>query len=265
MSEFLFDPPVQSGGTNAEQLQELHRYLQRMTEQLNDAMNTLTSQKSVVTSDQKAIRLTRGAAVTTQQQAEGAGMSGKEYNALKSLIIKNATYISAEMDKITREMRSTYVTESDFGSFTETLSRVIEETASGVVQTFNYDGKIAGVQGNLDVYQKSISQYIYQGYVQEEGGLPKVGIAIGYNVTNEDGSLNHQNKYMTLTSDRLSFYVNGVEVAYYSNNVFYITKGHVTQSMQIGDRHMWRVIEGGNLVLNPVDVFEDEDEEEEEE
>ena len=67
-------------------------------------------------------------------------------------------------------------------------------------------------------------------------------------MTDEDGQLNNQNKMATFTADRLSFYLNGAEVAYFSNNVFHIARGEVTDSMIMGN-FQWKVFSNGSLGL----------------
>ena len=129
----------------------------------------------------------------------------------------------------------------------------MEATATGIIQTYDYDGKIKEVGDDLDGYRKYLSQYIYMGYVDGT----TVGIAIGDNVTNlDDGSLNHNNKMATFTKKELAFYVNNTKVAWFSNSTFNIAQGKVTESLQIGERHIWRVIQGGNLALSPVHAEE---------
>ena len=58
------------------------------------------------------------------------------------------------------------------------------------------------------------------------------------------------------TKKELAFYVNNTKVAWFSNSTFNIAQGKVTESLQSGERHIWRVIQGGNLALSPVHAEE---------
>ena len=51
-----------------------------------------------------------------------------------------------------------------------------------------------------------------------------------------------------LSNDRLSFMDGDTEVAYISNNNFYITAGTVTQSIQVGE-HKWLAKSTGHMTL----------------
>lgn len=253
MPDTFFEPPASLVGTNAEKLQEMYRYLQRMSDQLNEAMNTLTTGRAERQEGSNQLVLTRGAAVTTPQ-SQAAVNNEKTYNALRSMIIKTASIIRSEMDQISVELSKDYEAISEeFGTLEERWKSTVEATATGIIQTYDYDGKIKEVGDDLDGYRKYLSQYIYMGYVDGK----TVGIAIGDNVTNlDDGSLNHNNKMATFTKKELAFYVNNTKVAWFSNSTFNIAQGKVTESLQIGERHIWRVIQGGNLALGPVHAEE---------
>ena len=67
-------------------------------------------------------------------------------------------------------------------------------------------------------------------------------------MTNPDGTLNDTNKMATFTADRLSFWLNGVEAAYFSNRVFYIAKGNITDELRMGN-FIWKTLTGGAMAL----------------
>ena len=52
----------------------------------------------------------------------------------------------------------------------------------------------------------------------------------------------------TFTMDELAFYVGGSKVAWFSNNTFFIDRGQILSSLQIGN-HLWKAMADGSMVL----------------
>ena len=98
-------------------------------------------------------------------------------------------------------------------------------------------------------FVRNQTSYIYAGILDTTTHV--TGIAIGENVTDENGDLVVANRVVQITSNRIAFFQNGQEVAYFSNNNFYIAKGVVTDSMQMGN-FMWKVFSNGSLGLMKV-------------
>ena len=123
-------------------------------------------------------------------------------------------------------------------------------TAEGILQDYHYQEQITGLTEDLGSFQRRIDQYIFSGLVDEVNG--KYGIAIGENVTAYDANgnpyLNSERKTATFTMDELAFWHGTTKMAYFSDNVFHIAQGEVTQSMKMGN-HTWRVMTGGALGL----------------
>jgi len=115
------------------------------------------------------------------------------------------------------------------------------------MQTYNVEERLQAVETDTEDFINNISSYIYSG-ILDPNDPSVVGIAIGYNVTNEDGTLNQQNKMATFTADALTFYVNGSAAAYFSNNVFHIAQGEITDSMRMGN-FIWKVLSSGAMGL----------------
>ena len=85
--------------------------------------------------------------------------------------------------------------------------------------------------------------------IRYENGLPVTGIAIGDgHITNDDGTIDTGNQMATFTANKLSFYQNGIELAYFANNTFHIDRGEVMKSMKMGN-HTWKVLASGALAL----------------
>ena len=115
------------------------------------------------------------------------------------------------------------------------------------------------IQSNTDTLNAFIqktNQYIFSGLIDTviEDGVERqrYGIAIGNNVTQTDAggneSLDRDNMMATFTMDELAFYVDGVKVAWFGNNTYFIDRGQILSSLQIGN-HQWKAMADGSMVL----------------
>lgn len=236
MDNTLFENPPVLRGTAEDKLKTLYDHLFKLSGQLNQALMTVSVQQAREEETEQA----RTGTSSIEQKEK------RDYNSLKSLIIKNAEIVQAVRDEIRLELESQYTAISEqFGEYQQTISAQIEATASGIMQSYNVEERIQGVEHDTNEFINSISQYIYSGVLDEQGN---VGIAIGYNVTNPDGTLNQSNKMATFTADMLSFFVNQVRAAYFSNSIFHIEEGAVTSRMRMGS-YVWQVMPDGGMGL----------------
>ena len=102
------------------------------------------------------------------------------------------------------------------------------------------------MEDDTAAFMNNLNAYIYSGLLSTNPAA--YGIAIGYNVTNADGTLNDQNQSATFTADKLSFWLNGQEVAYFSNRVFHIQDGEITGQLRMGG-YIWKTLTGGAMGL----------------
>ena len=232
---FFDDPPVLRGEAEA-QLQQLYSYLMAMSNSLNTALMDISI-------DQIAPET-----VTEFRQAE-AEERNKQYTGLKSIIIKTAEVVRTEMDEIrtTLEMRQSAMSEQ-FGNLETQLTNQISATAEGLNQAFTYIEMLSDAAEESGVFQSKFSSYVNVGVIRYDQGRPITGIAIGENITNPDGTINQNNRMATFTVDRLSFYQNGTEIAYFSNNVFHIANGEINNTLKIGN-HIWKKLSDGAMAL----------------
>ena len=104
---------------------------------------------------------------------------------------------------------------------------------------------VDSISDKLGKYQVNTEQFIRTGLLYYEKAvidgvevsIPRIGVAIGENLTTitiedpETGEkkevLSRQGLYTTYTSDKLSFYLNDVEVAYISNGKLYISEAEI--------------------------------------
>lgn len=248
MSKVFFETPSTLNGTAQEQLQTLYSYLYQMSEKLNEAMQTITIE-NMEPDLQVQIRTVTG--------TEGQQLREKESNALKSMIVKTANIVRSEMDEIRTTLESSYEALSeDFGSYERNLTNNITATAEGILQNYRFEERIQGNTDTMDAFIRKTNQYIFSGLIDtvEVGGVTqeRYGIAIGNNVTATDAngneSLDRENMMATFTMDELAFYVGSVKVAWFSNATFFIDRGRIVSSLQIGN-HVWKAMSDGSMVL----------------
>lgn len=236
MAKTFFDDPPVLRGEAENQLQQLYMYLMAMSNSLNTALTDI-SMEQIAPQTREEIRQT------------GSEELAKQYTGLKSIIIKTAEIVRTEMDEIrsTLEMRQTAISDQ-FGRLETQLTNQITATAEGLNQAFSYIEMLADEAETGEVFRSKFSQYVNVGVIRYDQGRPVTGIAIGENITNADGTINSNNRMATFTVDRLSFYQNGAEVAYFSNNVFHIANGEINNTLKIGN-HTWKKLSDGAMAL----------------
>ena len=79
----------------------------------------------------------------------------------------------------------------------------------------------------------------------------RAGVAIGEGLYDEDGNFQPDNVVCNITADRISFYQNGTELSYFSNNKFFIKQGQITDYMQMGN-FAFKPLSDNSLVLMKV-------------
>lgn len=230
-------PPTLMGSAE-QQLQQLHRYLFRMNEELNRAVD--------------AQNITVRDIETRQQQSVSAESLDKslaeQYSNAKALIIKTADIVRSEMDRITTELESKYLAISDFGTYQEEIKQEIEATATGIVQSFDYDARLEALGADFEEYRIESKGYICSGIIgYDDGNMPIYGIAVGQDLASTTITVNGEETELidmtrnlaTYTSDRITFWQNGVAVAYVSNGEMMINKIKTIEGLQFEDE--WEV------------------------
>ncbi len=158
--------------------------------------------------------------------------------SLKNEIIETATEIKSISDKINLRLESDYVAKSELGIYTEQAFQDINIDGKGVTQFFEeiteLSQRMEGVEGNanqtledlnaLDTVLSKINAYIRTGKLSD--GV--YGVEIG----NSSGA-NSPYK-VRLSENRLSFFVNDDEVAYFSDNFMYISRANIPYSLNVG-------------------------------
>ena len=240
MAEVFFDNPPILVGREQDQLLQLQRYLNAMSDKLNQALMSVSIEQL-----EPEVRQTIS---QTSEKTE------KNYDSLKTMIIKTAEVVRNEMDEIRTRLESQYTALSeDVGSLEIRTVQDVVETAQGVLQSFNVLTNITALQDDSTEnksFWENLNAYIFCGILDQIEGT--VGIAIGKDVTVTDEygnvTLVDANKTATFTNERLSFWHDNVEMAYFSDNSFHITKGEIMQELKMGN-HIWKVLANGAIGL----------------
>ena len=225
----LQQPPILRGN-DTEKISRIHSYLYQISRDLNSALNNLTEDNFADGSAASQILRKGGTEAQKKEQSENL-------SSLKSLIIKTADNVRAEMDVLETTLESEYVAQSDLGEFNEQIQADIQATASGLTQSIQYNAEI------FDQYRIDTQGYIRQGIIGfNDDAQPIIGVAIGQQIKTVEQSVDGETYEVIDTTDdmavwtpnRLSFFVNGMEVAHFSN-----------RALNTGD-----VVIGGKLALS---------------
>ena len=230
-----------------------------MAEQLQWALNSLD------TSGSQSVASTTKSQISVKPISEDNAHSS--FNAIKSLIIKSADIVNAYYEEINKRLKSEYVAQSDFGSYTEEMEQTITGNSSAIEQAFasiqTIDSDIQGVFKTLSDNIKraetelaegmdgvsaelgekietitqnlaailTVNAYIKSGLLYyNDDGLPVYGVEVGQ--TNNVNGEEVFRKFARFTANRLSFYdQNDAEVAYISDYKLYITSVEILYSL----------------------------------
>ena len=206
--------PSIAGKTTQEQLESMRRYLCGMAEQLNLAD---WSAKAALTEIAQAID-----ADGLSEEEKKTTLSG--YAALKALIIKTADFAAANSEVWSAKLAGNYVAASEFGTYLEKTQLTIEGNSVGIRQLYDYT---AGVNNAFSV---NAQQYIKTGLLYFNDVTPVYGVGVGNietTVTDGGGRIvdRTKNELLTVTPKRISFWQEGMEVAYLSEKKLHFPSG----------------------------------------
>lgn len=240
---FRVETPPALRGEPEQQLSLMSSYLFRLAEMLNVALNSLSENSYTSATELQAAKGSTSKELGTDTVAS--------YNELRGLINNTSQYVHSEIDKLSTELEQQYVAISKhWGTFQENINSSIEATAEGIVQSYGYDAEIQSLQeeaAGFSAYKISTEGYIRQGFIDyDENNIPIVGIAIGQGLTSSTVTINgveYQQIDSTAscafyTATKVSFRINGQEVAYVSNRKLHIGDVEITGSVVLGGKWM---------------------------
>lgn len=242
---FRVETPPALRGEPEQQLSLMSSYLFRLAEMLNVALNSLSE------NSYSSVSEVQGARPGSKANGQAMDANAVSYNELRGLINNTSIYVHSEIERISTELERQYVAISnDWGTFQENISSSIEATAEGIVQSYGYDAEIQSLHeeaSGFSAYKISTEGYIRQGFIDyDENNIPIVGIAIGQGLTSTKVTVNgveYQKIDSTAscafyTASKVSFRINGQEVAYVSNRKLYIGDVEITGSVVLGGKWM---------------------------
>ena len=172
-------------------------------------------------------------------------------------------------DSKVEEYNSLYVAKSEYGEFQETITTTIENTAKGVVESYNYGSAIESVQEDIKLvqdYYTSLNGEIRRGIIQDpDTGDYVTGIAISQNLqfSGECGSTDplnpgdgHTYYYLIAgqtfglyTSTGWQFWIDGVKRGWFNSadGMLHVKNVWVDSILHIGAN--WTVQQSGNALM----------------
>ena len=220
--------PNITAGNDQERLQQIQSYLYQMAQQLQWAFDTIGNGGSGSVSS--SVSSVKQQQVTTKEDPSG------NFSGIKDLIIKSADIVNAYYHQINRRLEGVYVSQSDFGTYSEHTSQEIQENSTSINQLFTSTRELSETVDGL--YDRTVGSnaYLKSGLLAEQpDGTPVYGLEIGQ-TNSVDGQMSFD-KFARFTADRLSFYDrNDTEVAFISDYKLYITNAEITGSLQLSGK-----------------------------
>lgn len=231
---------------------EVYSYLFQMVQLLNLSVESISTGTTV--------NVSGGVSGSTSGGMSDGGETGSSYDELRSLIIKTANNVNYEIERMDSFVRENYVAQSEFGVYTQELSRELEDAEpDAITQYYSFysrlQANIDGVMTALKDYTVNTEGYIRTGIVAYENGVPMLGVAVGQNLSSSTTDIvngqefpvvEEKNFRAVFTAQKLSFFQDSTEVAYLSNNKLYITNSTVLENLQIGE---WAVSSTNGLAF----------------
>lgn len=235
--------PMPPGGIEA----RTYSYLFQTAQALNLALSRLD--ESNFSEDSTARQILAGGQTAEQKKETEQGLG-----RLRTLIIKTADAVRAEQAALELRLQSTYVALSDFGDYQEEIDTRLTATAARIEQALSYYAELSdslhGVSEDFDAYRVDVQGYIRQGVIGYDGAVPVIGIAMGRDLRvtgareTVDGTeyevIDTSSNMSIWTPDKLSFYINGAEAAYFSNGALYVGTVIVKEKLVLG-QDKWQI------------------------
>jgi hypothetical protein len=224
-----------------------YSYLFQTAQALNLALSRLD--ESNFSEDSTARQILAGGQTAEQKKETEQGLG-----RLRTLIIKTADAVRAEQAALELRLQSTYVALSDFGDYQEEIDTRLTATAARIEQALSYYAELSdslhGVSEDFDAYRVDVQGYIRQGVIGYDGAVPIIGIAMGRDLRvtgakeTVDGTeyevIDTSSNMSIWTPDKLSFYINGAEAAYFSNGALYVGTVIVKEKLVLG-QDKWQI------------------------
>lgn len=143
---------------------------------------------------------------------------------IQSVTESTSTKLWKDAENLVAEATKDVVTETNFATYKEEVATMVSTSASGV--TTEFTNQLTTLETNIDgtISSKFKELYSYIREYMDENGLPVI----------ELGS-EQSNLICRITSEKIAFLQNGIEVAYISDDMLYITQAEILTSIIIGN------------------------------
>lgn len=223
--------PKIDGTTPEMQLSQLNNYLFQLAQYLDFALNDIGGRggEIVRTGEYGA----KTSSTSTSQEDKPKELT---FADVKALIIKSADIVNAYSEIIQKQLSKEYVAQSAYGEFVENALMNLEASADALKATLTDTQCILQPGGDGRVQTINIDGYIKAGKIDEVGGVPIIGVAIGQTTDiNDEGTFT---KVVQLTPERLAFFDSSDSenpVAWISDSMLYIARAQIVEHVTLGD------------------------------
>lgn len=250
-------PSGESPEYSTDTYNELRALIQKTGTAVNESMASLKVEFGNGISEANSKITANSEELSAQKSIVFANLDATDENTLNisqntNAIQTNATNISQNttdiqtnkenIESITLSLENDYLLSSAFGSYKEEQKAALEASASGLVQSYHLDTVLstANEVANFKTWQTTTDSYIKTGLLYyDEYGVGKYGVAIGENLSQViiDGVVvkEQSNLLATFTANKLSFWMYGVEAAYFSNKTLYVTDAKIKGSLEVAN------------------------------
>ena len=214
--------PKRTEGSVQEQLAALQRSMRDIIDQLN-----LADWSAEAILQEISTGINEDAALRTEKEKKQSAFA-----SLKQLIIKTADFSMENSEQFTKTLQGGYVAKSTFGEYAEATSPTIEINSKGITQLFDYT---AGINSKDERYGVTSRQYVKTGLLfHDENAQPVYGVGVGNISTKTElnGEVidEKQGEVVTVTPGRISFWQQGLEVAYLTGKKLHFPSGTLEAS-----------------------------------
>lgn len=214
--------PKRTEGSVQEQLAALQRSMRDIIDQLN-----LADWSAEAILQEISTGINEDAALRTEKEKKQSAFA-----SLKQLIIKTADFSMENSEQFTKTLQGGYVAKSTFGEYAEATSATIEINSKGITQLFDYT---AGINSKDERYGVTARQYVKTGLLfHDENAQPVYGVGVGNISTKTElnGEVidEKQGEVVTVTPGRISFWQQGLEVAYLTGKKLHFPSGTLEAS-----------------------------------
>lgn len=214
--------PKRTEGSVQEQLAALQRSMRDIIDQLN-----LADWSAEAVLQEISTGINEDAALRTEKEKKQSAFA-----SLKQLIIKTADFSMENSEQFTKTLQGRYVAKSTFGEYAEATSATIKINSKGITQLFDYT---AGINSKDERYGVTARQYVKTGLLfHDENAQPVYGVGVGNISTKTElnGEVidEKQGEVVTVTPGRISFWQQGLEVAYLTGKKLHFPSGTLEAS-----------------------------------